>query len=208
MPKRNTKVAALSAESWNLHYDVIAVGASAGGLNALIEVLRPMRSDFPPMLIVQHLDPRHESHLAELLERKTGKHVKEAEHGEPLLPAHVYVGPPDQHMLVGPGKIQLAHSQLVHFSRPSIDLLFESVAGMYGSRSIGLVLTGSNRDGATGIRAIREAGGTTLVQDPATADFRPMPEAAIQTDCVDFVVPIGDLAKTLDRLCSGEKIRS
>jgi two-component system chemotaxis response regulator CheB len=79
---------------------------------------------------------------------------------------------------------------------------------MYGSRSIGLVLTGSNRDGATGIRAIREAGGTTLVQDPATADFRPMPEAAIQTDCVDFVVPIGELAKTLDRLCSGEKIRS
>ncbi len=208
MSKRNTKVAEVSAERWNLHYDVIAVGASAGGLNALIEVLRPMRSDFPPMLIVQHLDPRHESHLAELLQAKTGKHVKQAQHGEPILPAHVYVGPPDEHMLVGPGKIQLAHSQLVHFSRPSIDLLFESVAGMYGSRSIGLVLSGSNRDGATGIRAIREAGGTTLAQDPATADFRPMPEAAIQTDCVDFVVPIGDLAKTLDRLCSGEKIRS
>jgi two-component system chemotaxis response regulator CheB len=190
-----------------LHYDVIAIGASAGGLNALIGLLRPVVADFPPVVIVQHLDPTHKSQLAELLARKTGKVVKEAEHGEPILGAHVYVGPPDEHLLVGPGKIQLVHSQLVHFSRPSIDLLFESVAGMYGSRAIGVVLSGSNRDGATGIRAIREAGGTTLAQDPATADFRAMPEAAIATGCVDFVMPLADLGKTLNRLCSGEKIR-
>jgi two-component system chemotaxis response regulator CheB len=190
-----------------LHYDVIAIGASAGGLNALIGLLRPVVADFPPVVIVQHLDPTHKSQLAELLARKTGKVVKEAEHGEPILGAHVYVGPPDEHLLVGPGKIQLVHSQLVHFSRPSIDLLFESVAGMYGSRAIGVVLSGSNRDGATGIRALREAGGTTLAQDPATADFRAMPEAAIATGCVDFVMPLADLGKTLNRLCSGEKIR-
>lgn len=186
---------------------MIAIGASAGGLNALIEVLRPIAADFPPVVIVQHLDPMHKSHLAELLARKTGKLVKEAEHGEPILGAHVYVGPPDEHLLVGPGKIQLAHSQLVHFSRPSIDLLFESVAGMYGSRSIGVVLSGSNRDGATGIRAIREAGGTTIAQEPGTAEFRQMPEAAIETGCVDFVAALANLGKILNRLCSGEKIR-
>lgn len=187
---------------------MIAIGASAGGLNALIDVLRPVVTDFPPMVIVQHLDPLHKSHLAELLARKTGKLVKEAEHGEPILGAHVYVGPPDEHLLVGPGKIQLVHSQLVHFSRPSIDLLFESIAGMYGSRSIAVVLSGSNRDGATGIRAIREAGGTTIAQEPATASFRQMPEAAIETGCVDFVVPIEEVGRMLNRLCNGEKIRS
>jgi two-component system chemotaxis response regulator CheB len=186
----------------------MAIGASAGGLNALIDVLHPIVADFPPIVIVQHLDPMHKSHLAELLARKAGKLVKEAEHGEPILGGHVYVGPPDEHLLVGPGKIQLVHSQLVHFSRPSIDLLFESVARMYGSRAIGVVLSGSNRDGATGTRAIREAGGTTVAQDPATADFRIMPEAAIATGCVDFVVPLPDLGKMLNRLCSGEKIRS
>ena len=212
MPKRNSKPASVVAppppHPWSLHYDVIGIGASAGGLNALIDVLRPIVADFPPIVIVQHLDPMHKSHLAELLARKAGKLVKEAEHSEPILGGHVYVGPPDEHLLVGPGKIQLVHSQLVHFSRPSIDLLFESVAGMYGSRAIGVVLSGSNRDGATGIRAIREAGGTTLAQDPATADFRIMPEAAIATGCVDFVVPLPDLGKILNRLFSGEKIRS
>lgn len=197
-----------SPHSWTLHYDVIAIGASAGGLNALINVLRPLVADFPPVVIVQHLDPMHKSHLAELLARKTGKLVKEAEHGEPILGAHVYVGPPDEHLLVGPGKIQLVHSQLVHFSRPSIDLLFESVAGMYGARSIGVILSGSNRDGATGIRAIREAGGTTIAQEPVTAGFRQMPEAAIETGCVDFVAPVEEVGKLLNRLCNGEKIGS
>jgi two-component system chemotaxis response regulator CheB len=212
VPKRNSKppaqAVALPPRTWSLHYDVIAIGASAGGLNALVDVLRPVVSDFPPILIVQHLDPMHKSHLAELLARKTGKLVKEAEHGEAILAAHVYVGPPDEHLLVGPGKIQLVHSQLVHFSRPSIDLLFESVAGMYGSRSIAVVLSGSNRDGATGIRAIREAGGTTIAQEPITAGFRVMPEAAIETGCVDFVVAISEMGKMLNRLCNGEKILS
>jgi two-component system chemotaxis response regulator CheB len=212
VPKGNSKPAPVVgapplSHSWSSHYDVIAIGASAGGLNALTDVLRPMIADFPPVIVVQHLDPTHKSHLAELLARKTGKLVKEAEHGEPILGAHVYVGPPDEHLLVGPGKVQLVHSHLVHFSRPSIDLLFESVAGMYGSRAIGVVLSGSNRDGATGIRAIREAGGTTITQEPATAAFRQMPEAAIDTGCVDFVVPLEELGKMLNRLCNGEKIR-
>lgn len=110
-------------------------------------------------------------------------------------------------MLVGPGKIQLAHSQLVHFSRPSIDLLLESVAGMYGSRSIGVILSGSNQDGAVGMRAIKEAGGTTIAQDPASCEFKFMPQAAISTGCVDFVVSIGAMADVLKKLCKGTKVR-
>ena len=94
----------------------------------------------------------------------------------------------------------------MHFSRPSIDLLFESVAGMYGSRCVGVVLSGSNKDGAVGIRAIKEAGGTTVVQDPVSAEFRVMPQAAISTGCVDVVVSISHLGETLKNLCEGRQV--
>jgi two-component system chemotaxis response regulator CheB len=186
---------------------MVAVGASAGGLNALTELLRPISTDFPAILVVQHLDPTHKSHIAELLSRRTSIHVKQAEHGEPILQGKVYIAPPDEHLLVGPGMVQLAHSQLVHFSRPSIDLMFESVAGMYGSRSIGVILSGSNRDGSVGIRAIKEAGGTTIAQDPGTANFSTMPQAAIATGCVDFVVPIAEIGNLLRDLCVGKRHR-
>jgi len=194
-----------SVNDWN--YDIIAVGASAGGLGALTELLRPLPVSFPGIVVVQHLHPAHKSHLASLLTSKTSKRVKQAQHGEPILPGLVYIAPPDEHMLVGPGKIQLAHSQLVHFSRPSIDLLLESVAGMYGSRSIGVILSGSNQDGAVGMRAIKEAGGTTIAQDPASCEFKFMPQAAISTGCVDFVVSIGVMADVLKKLCKGTKVR-
>ena len=205
MPKRTSGEllsSALSAKPWK--YDLISVGASAGGLLALSEVLRPLPARMPAIVVVQHLDPTHESHLASLLSRKTGQQVKQAEHNEPILPGVVYIAPPDEHLLVGVGKIQLAHSQLIHFSRPSIDLMFESVAGMYGTRSIGLILSGSNRDGSVGIRAIYEAGGTTVAQDPATAPFKTMPQAAIDTGCVNIVAPIEELGCVLIKLCTGE----
>lgn len=207
MPKRTRRElvsSALPAKPWK--YDLIAIGASAGGLLALSEVLQPLPERMPGVVVVQHLDPTHESHLAALLCRKTGQRVKQAEHDEPILPGVIYIAPPDEHLLVGVGKIQLAHSQLIHFSRPSIDLMFESVAGMYGSRSIGLVLSGSNNDGSGGIRAIYEAGGTTVAQDPATAAFKTMPQAAIDTGCVAIVAPIEELGSVLIRLCTGEYV--
>lgn len=184
----------------------MAVGASAGGLAALIELLGPIPDEFPcSILIVQHLHPQHKSLLAPLLALKTALHVKQAEHGEPLLPGVAYVAPPDEHLLVGPGKIQLVHSELVHFSRPSIDLLFESVAGTYRSRCIGIVLSGSGRDGSAGIRAIKEAGGTTIVQDPGGSEFRLMPQAAVATGCVDMILPLGEIGNTLAKLCAVTK---
>jgi len=208
MPRRKPSPFNLETAANNWRYDLVAVGASAGGLLALSEMLRPLPSSFPGIVIVQHLDPTHKSHLASLLMRKTSKQVKQAQHGEPILPGLVYIAPPDEHLLVGPGKIQLAHSQLVHFSRPSIDLLFESVAGMYGSRSIGVILSGSNRDGAVGIRAIKEAGGTTVAQDPVSSEFKTMPQAAIATGCVDFIVSITEMAQVLKDICEGKKTQA
>lgn len=185
------------------NFDVVALGASAGGLNALSQVLSALPANFPSsIVVVQHLAPGHKSWIAKLLGRSTRLKVKQAEHGEILLPGVVYTAPPDEHLLVGPGKIQLAHSQLVHFSRPSIDLLFESVAGTYGSRSIGVVLSGSGKDGSAGVRTIKEAGGITIAQTPETAEFRHMPEAAIETGCIDFILPLTDIGEKLAGLCS------
>jgi two-component system chemotaxis response regulator CheB len=184
------------------NYDIVAMGASAGGLNALNQVLRVLPKSFPcSIVVVQHLAPRHKSWIADLLGRSCQLKVKQAEHGEILLPGRVYTAPPDEHLLVGPGKVQLAHTQLVRFSRPSIDLLFESVAGMYGSRSIGVILSGSGKDGTEGIRTIKESGGITMAQAPETAEFAPMPQAAIETGCVDFVLGLEEIGAKLTELC-------
>jgi two-component system, chemotaxis family, protein-glutamate methylesterase/glutaminase len=189
-------------------FDVVAIGTSAGGLNALSKVLRALPETFPSsIVVVQHLSPVHKSFMPDLLRRATRLQVKQAEHDEIMLPGTVYIAPPDQHLLVGPGKLQLAHSQLVHFSRPSIDLLFESVAGTYGSRGMGVVLSGSGSDGAAGIRAIKEAGGTTIAQDPDEAEFPPMPSAAVQTGCIDLVLPLEKIGQTLLEQCAG-KVKS
>jgi two-component system, chemotaxis family, protein-glutamate methylesterase/glutaminase len=191
----------------DLRHDVVAIGSSAGGLRSLTEVLRVLPTDFPcSILVVQHLDPRKKSLMADLLNRVTNIRVKQAEHGEALLPGVAYIAPPDEHMLAGPGKIQLAHSQLIHFLRPSVDLLFESVAGTYGSRCIGVVLSGSLRDGAAGVRAIKQAGGTTVVEDPQHAEFSSMPRAAIGTSCVDHVAPLERLGPLLEKLCYGASV--
>src|SRR5437667_81151 len=137
----------------------------------------------------------------ELAREHSARAAEQAEHGEIILPGWVYVAPPDEHLLVGPGKLQLLHSQLVHFSRPSIDLLFESVAGTYGSRSVGLILSGSGLDGASGMAAIKESGGVTIVQNDA--EFKALPQAALETHSVDLQVPLHKIAQTLPKLCCG-----
>lgn len=185
--------------------ELIAIGASAGGLAALSRVLGDLDPDFPAVIVVQHLDPRHKSQMASLLSKKTQKIVKEAEDGEAIVPKTVYIGPPDEHLLVSKGKIQLAHSRLIRFSRPSIDLMFGSVAATCGERAIGIILSGSNRDGADGIAAIKRAGGITVAQDPATAEYRVMPQAAIDTGCVDLVVALDKMGETLTALIARAK---
>ena len=180
--------------------ELIAIGASAGGLPALLEIVKTIEVGGPAILIVQHLDPRHKSQIPQLLARRTKAPVKEAEDGEPITRGTIYVGPADEHLLVSEGKIQLAHSRLIRFSRPSIDVMFASVAAIYGGRAIGVILSGSNRDGADGIAAIKRAGGVTVAQSPDTAEYRIMPQAAIDTGCVDHIVRLDKMGKTLSKL--------
>ncbi len=190
-----------------MHCDVVAIGTSAGGLSALSEVLKPLAANFPPILIVQHLDPQHKSLLADLLSRKTAREVREATDHEPIRRGFIYIGPPNEHMVAEDGHIRLLHSAMVNFSRPSIDMLFQSVARLYGATAIGVVLSGSNRDGSEGIRCIKGAGGTTLAQAPETADFPVMPRAAIQTGQIDYVVALQDIGNRLTELCSEEQVK-
>lgn len=182
--------------------DVVAIASSAGGINALGEVLGSLPSDLgAPVLVVQHLDPRRPTTIAEVLGRRSTIRVKLAEPDDWVEPGTIYVAPPDHHLLVTPsGVLTLAGSELVHFVRPSADLLFESVAGAYGSRAVACVLTGAGNDGAMGVSAIKSRGGRVIVQDPRSAAFKGMPEAAVRTDDVDFVLPLHEIAGTIERL--------
>jgi two-component system, chemotaxis family, protein-glutamate methylesterase/glutaminase len=182
-------------------FDVVAIGASAGGVEALHVVVYALPAHFPvPVLVVQHMDPRHKSMLAGLLGRRSRLRVKQATHDERLSPATVYIAQPDAHLLVRDGRLILGDALPVHFSRPSIDLLFESVADVYGDRAIAVVLSGSGVDGAAGIRAIKTKGGTTIVQDPATAAHSGMPQAARATGCIDFTLPLEEIGPALASL--------
>ncbi len=180
-------------------YDVVAVTASAGGLKALSQVLSALPADFPAaVVLVQHLDPRHRSLMADILSRRTPLLVKEAEQGDRVLPGTVFVAPPNRHLLADPdGSLSLSQTELVHFLRPSADLLFESVAACYRERAIAVVLTGTGSDGAMGVQAIKKMGGTVIAQDEATSEFHGMPGAAIATGSVDFVLPLKEIAPAL-----------
>jgi two-component system chemotaxis response regulator CheB len=186
-------------------FGIIAMASSAGGLHALSSVLQSLPASFPvPVVVVQHLDPRHRSLMATILNRRTALQVKEAEEGDELQPACVYVAPPDHHLLVNPDRtLSLSHSELVHFVRPSADLLFESVAASYRDRAIAVVLTGSGSDGSMGLSAIKKMGGTVIAQDKLTSEFFGMPEAAIHSGTVDFVLPLGEIAPALVSLVEG-----
>jgi two-component system chemotaxis response regulator CheB len=187
-------------------FAVIAIGASAGGVEALLALVPALPSDLPAaVLVVQHLDPRHQSLLPWLL-RRASMTVITAAHGDKIAPGTVYIAPPDMHLLVANGCIELSHSKLVHFTRPSVDLLFESVAGAYGPRAVGVILTGTGVDGATGMTAIKRMGGRTIVEDPSGAAHGGMPRAAVATGSVDQVLSlerIGDALVSLVTTAGG-----
>jgi two-component system, chemotaxis family, protein-glutamate methylesterase/glutaminase len=182
-------------------FDVVAIGASAGGVEALHVLVEALPVDFPaPVLIVQHMDPRHRSMLAGLLARRSRLPVKQATNGEAVEPGTVYIAQPDAHLLVREGRLVLTDTKAVHFSRPSIDLLFESVADAYGDRAISVILSGSGVDGADGTRAIKAKGGTTIAQSPASAAHSGMPQAARATGCVDVTLPLEEVGPAIVNL--------
>ena len=193
----------------NRAFDIVALASSAGGLTALSQILSTLPSDFPAAIaVVQHLDPRHRSLMADILSRRTTLRVKQAEEGDRLSPGMVYVAPPNRHLLVNPDStLSLSQSELVHFVRPSADLLFESVAASHTHRAIAVVLTGTGSDGSMGVQAIRKMGGTVIAQDQQTSEFFGMPGAAIQTGSVDFVLPLNEIPQALVTLVMKGKAR-
>jgi two-component system chemotaxis response regulator CheB len=170
----------------------------------LTRVLADLPADFPAALVVvQHLDPRHRSLMAEILAKRTSLVVKQAGEGDALRRGCAYVAPPNHHLLVNPGgRLSLTQTELVHFVRPSADLLFESTAASFKERAIAVVLSGSGHDGAMGVKAIKKMGGTVIVQDSKNAEFPGMPEAALATGAADFVLAVDEIAPALQRLCA------
>ena len=144
--------------------------------------------------------------MAEIIGRHSKLPIHQAVHGSHVRPGHVYLAPPDHHLLINrDGSVNLTRTELVNFVRPSADLLFESVAASFGARAIAVVLTGSGRDGSMGVTAIKQRGGTVIAQDEASSEFFSMPSAAIRTGMVDFVLPLDQVAAALLTLLGGEK---
>jgi two-component system chemotaxis response regulator CheB len=161
--------------------EAVVIGASAGAIQALSRILPALPADYPiPVLVVVHIPADRSDLLAPLFQAKCRVRVKEAEDKEPILPGVVYFGPSDYHLLVEADRtISLSVDEPVLYSRPSIDVLFESAADTYRAGLVGVILTGANEDGAAGLRAVAAVGGTALVEDPATAFAPAMPSAAL-----------------------------
>jgi two-component system, chemotaxis family, protein-glutamate methylesterase/glutaminase len=190
----------------NAAFDIVAFASSAGGLKALSVVLSCLPATFPAaIVVVQHLDRRHRSLMADILSRRTALRVKQAQADDCLTPGTVYIAPPDHHLLINAdGTLSLSQSEVVNHVRPSADLLFGSAAVSYGDRAIAVVLTGTGIDGGVGVAAIKKMGGTVMVQDQQSAEFFGMPETAINTGAVDLILPLLEIAAALVRLVMQE----
>jgi len=185
-------------------FPVIAMAASAGGLKALSVVLGGLPADFPAAIaIVMHLAPNHPSILAEILDKRSPLVVKQAQTGDALCPACAFIAPPNHHLFVakdGRLKLSSSTSEKVHHARPSAEPLFASVALVYQTKAIGVVLTGGDGDGSFGVQIIKEQGGQVIAQDRPTSQDFSMPETSIKTGDVDFILPLDKIAPMLIEL--------
>jgi two-component system, chemotaxis family, protein-glutamate methylesterase/glutaminase len=184
-------------------FQAVVVGVSAGGLATLEKILPTLPSDFGlSVMIVQHMAAGGGSYLVERFSAVTALPVKEAVDKEHIAAGTIYFAPADYHLLVESGKtLALSADAKVNYSRPSIDVLFETAAEAFCSRLIGIILTGANSDGASGLARVKELGGTTVVQTPSTAEVDIMPLSAMKATTVDYVIPpeeMGALLMSLD----------
>jgi two-component system chemotaxis response regulator CheB len=183
---------------------LVAIGASYGGLYALMELLGGLTSDFPcPIAIVQHRSATEhdEQRLGHVLSRYSALPVHDADDRQEPAPANVYLAPADYHLMVEGDHFELTVDEAVHYSRPSIDVLFESAARAYGQHVVGVLLTGYGRDGTAGLLAIRRAGGATIAEDPQTALQPTMPRNAVAAGAAAEVLPLEAIAARLIELC-------
>ncbi len=184
----------------------VVIGGSAGGMQALSVILPALPADFAlPVAIVIHVQEGSSGYLATYLNDRCSLLVKEPFDKEPLTSGTIYIAPAGYHLLIDSEKtriLALSVDAPVYFARPSIDVLFESAADTYGNELIGVVLTGANSDGSRGLKRIKERGGLTIVQDPATAESPFMPQAAIDTTAVDHILLLAEIGPFLTRIGS------
>jgi len=181
--------------------DIIVIGASAGGVQALSTLVAGLPRNLPAaVFIVLHISANVPSLLPSILARESKLEVAHAEDGEPIKRGRVCVAPPDQHLIIEAGRVRLVHGPKENLHRPSIDALFRSAARWAGPRVIGVVLTGARDDGKVGMRAVQQRGGITIVQDPLEAPFPSMPMSVMQDIQVDYSLPLREIAPLLNRL--------
>ncbi|CAG36520.1 chemotaxis protein CheB [Desulfotalea psychrophila] len=180
-------------------YSAIVIGASAGGIHALKQILSQLEADFQtPILIVQHIGNEPESYLVPLFKECCSLTVVEAHDKEPIAPGTIYFAPPNYHLLLEEERtIALSADERVNFSRPSIDRLFQTAAAAYCDELIGIILTGANSDGAAGLNDIYKNGGLTIVQSPETAAIDIMPRAALAKTNADHILILEEIAPFL-----------
>jgi two-component system chemotaxis response regulator CheB len=182
--------------------DAIVIGASAGGVEALLSILSPLREGFMlPIIVVLHLPDARRSHLADVFARRVSMRVLEAADKTQVEAGTLYFATPGYHLSVEQDRtLSLSLEDRVHYSRPSIDLLFESAADAYGPRLAAVLLTGANRDGANGLAQVKHRGGLTIVQDPDEAQVATMPLAALATHQPDHILPMRGIGRLLVEL--------
>ncbi|XCN75322.1 MAG: chemotaxis protein CheB [Candidatus Electrothrix aestuarii] len=183
-----------------MKYKAIVIGTSAGGIEAVVHILSELPAHFPlPIILVQHLHKNQDGSLIRFYNERLLLKVVEAEEKNRLQSGYVYLAPPDYHLLLERDEtFSLSVDEKVNYSRPSIDVLFESAADVYGPGLVGIIMTGANHDGALGLQRIKALGGLTLVEDPATAKFSEMPRSALAACSeVDYTLSQGDLGKFL-----------
>jgi two-component system, chemotaxis family, protein-glutamate methylesterase/glutaminase len=189
-------------------YDLVVVGTSWGGLAALRTLVAGLPSTFRmAVALVQHRHKESDHLLRTLLQERSSLEVCEVEDKMPLEHGRIYVAPPDYHTLVEPGHFSLSTEAPVRFSRPSIDVTFQSAADSYGHRTVGIVLTGANADGSEGLRRISDRGGMALIQDPSTAESTVMPIAAVKAVPRAKVMGLDALVKFVAQLPAGDPER-
>jgi two-component system chemotaxis response regulator CheB len=181
---------------------MVVIGASLGGLHALHVLLAGLPKNFPlPVAIVQHRDKNSGEPLSAYLQNYSDLEVIEVCDKEPIVSGRIFIAPTDYHLLIEDGWFALSTEAKVWYSRPSIDVLFESAAFVCGGKAIGILLTGANQDGANGLKEIKKHGGLTLAQDPATAECGVMPGSAISLGIVDKVMSLESISEFLVGIC-------
>ncbi|MDD2540436.1 MAG: chemotaxis protein CheB [Desulfuromonadaceae bacterium] len=184
------------------HFKAVVIGVSTGGVAALKFILGALAPDFPiPVLVVTHITPDSDDSLAVLLDTLSAIRIKEADEMETITSGTVYLAPANYHLLVErEHRLALSIDPPVNFARPSVDVLFESAAEVYGPALIGVIMTGAGNDGSNGLLKIKNRGGITIVQDPADAEMDDMPRNALQLVKVDHVVSLKEIPTLLTRL--------